>query len=362
MESIVDFENVGKSYDGASWVVDDLSLSIARGEFLTLLGPSGSGKTTTLMLLAGFEKPEKGRILVEGRDVVPLAPYKRDMGVVFQNYALFPHMTVNENIGYSLRARKTPGKEIRRKVAEALELVRLPDVGDRKPAQLSGGQQQRIALARALVYQPRLILMDEPLGALDKALRTVMQRELKELHRQLGTTFVFVTHDQDEALTMADRIAIFNEGKIVQLGTPQDLYSFPQTAFVASFLGQTNLLDATFAATDGARAVLKVDGFDGEVRATLPNDADFRPGDRVRAAIRPENIRVGQRSGAPADTWTVPAVVTDCVFHGDHLLVQTAAGGQQISVKMGRHDLVSLPSAGEAISLEIPEMHMRALV
>ncbi len=239
--SIVELEGLTKRY-GTFAALDDLSLAIAAGEFLTVLGASGSGKTTTLRLIAGFDAPTAGRILLEGRDVVALPPYKRPINTVFQHYALFPHMTVRGNVAYGLRRRHVPEREIAARVAEALAMVRLEDLGERSPRQLSGGQQQRVALARAIVNRPRLLLLDEPLGALDLKLRREMQLELKRLQTQLGITFVYVTHDQEEALTMSDRIALMRAGRIEQLGSPQDLYDRPASRYVADFIGETNLL------------------------------------------------------------------------------------------------------------------------
>jgi putative spermidine/putrescine transport system ATP-binding protein len=238
----VRLEGVRKSY-GDVVAVDGVDLEIAPGEFFTLLGPSGSGKTTTLRLIAGFERPDGGVIELHGRDVTGIAPYERDVNTVFQDYALFPHMTVAENVGYGLRVKGVRKAERRARVDEALQLVRLPDVGGRKPVQLSGGQRQRIALARSLVNRPRVLLLDEPLGALDLKLRQEMQIELKRIQQEVGLTFVYVTHDQEEALTMSDRLAVFNRGRIEQLGTPAEVYEHPSTEFVAGFVGVSNLLE-----------------------------------------------------------------------------------------------------------------------
>lgn len=227
--------------------VDDVSLDVQDGEFLTLLGPSGSGKTTVLRMLAGFEAPDAGRILLNGSDVTELPPYRRDVNTVFQDYALFPHMSVLENIQYGLRVKGVDKAESRTRAMQALDQVRLPGFADRKPSQLSGGQRQRVALARALVNRPEVLLLDEPLGALDLKLREQMQIELKQLQREVGITFIFVTHDQEEALTMSDRIAVFNEGRIVQLGTPREVYENPSTSFVAEFVGQTNRISSEMA-------------------------------------------------------------------------------------------------------------------
>ena len=241
-EAYVQFQDVQKSYDGATLVVKNLNLDVARGEFLTMLGPSGSGKTTCLMMLAGFETATHGEIVLDGEPINNVPPYKRRIGMVFQNYALFPHMTVNENLAFPLEVRKLPKTEIEQRVQKVLDMIQLGAFGNRRPGQLSGGQQQRVAVARALVFEPKLVLMDEPLGALDKQLREQMQYEIKHIHENLGVTVVYVTHDQSEALTMSNRIAVFNDGIIQQLATPADLYERPENAFVAQFIGENNRL------------------------------------------------------------------------------------------------------------------------
>jgi putative spermidine/putrescine transport system ATP-binding protein len=266
----VRLEGVRKAY-GDVVAVDGVSLEIARGEFFTMLGPSGSGKTTTLRLIAGFERPDEGRIVLAGRDVSDDPPYERDVNTVFQDYALFPHMTVAENVAYGLRIKKVPKRERAERVAGALAMVRLPDLGGRKPSQLSGGQRQRVALARAIVNHPSVLLLDEPLGALDLKLRQEMQVELKRIQREVGITFVYVTHDQEEALTMSDRVAVFSGGRIEQLGPPAELYEHPATEFVAGFVGVSNLLE---------------------------RDIDGRT---TRVAIRPEKIRLLREGEAPPD-------------------------------------------------------------
>src|SRR6266581_2309668 len=239
-EPLIRFRNVQKTYDGVNLIVHDLNLDIERGEFLTLLGPSGSGKTTCLTMLAGFETPTAGEIRLAGRMINRVPPHQRNIGMVFQNYALFPHLTVQENLRFPLAVRKLSGAEIDTKVGKALAMVRMEGFGNRYPQQMSGGQQQRIALARALVFEPQVVLMDEPLGALDKQLREHMQIEIKHIHGSLGVTFVFVTHDQSEALTMSDRIAVFDKGVIQQVDTASKLYEEPANAFVAGFIGESN--------------------------------------------------------------------------------------------------------------------------
>ena len=248
--AMVSISGLSKSF-GDVHAVDDVSLDVLDGEFLTLLGPSGSGKTTVLRMIAGFEKADAGQITIDGVDVTQLPPYEREVNTVFQDYALFPHLTVRENIEYGLRIKKLGKSEREEKSEQALEQVRLAGFGERKPSQLSGGQRQRVALARALVNQPKVLLLDEPLGALDLKLREQMQLELKDIQRKVGITFIFVTHDQEEALTMSDKIAVFNHGKIVQLGTPKDIYQNPQTSFVSEFVGQTNKISAEFARSAG---------------------------------------------------------------------------------------------------------------
>ncbi|MDE0728787.1 MAG: ABC transporter ATP-binding protein, partial [Alphaproteobacteria bacterium] len=240
---VVEFVAVEKTYDGDTNVVKGLSLTIQSGEFLTLLGPSGSGKTTTLMMLAGFEEPTAGEILLHGKSLRKVPPYHRNMGIVFQNYALFPHKTVTANVAYPLKQRRLAKAEIAERTLRALKMVELEHLAERRPAQLSGGQQQRVALARALVFEPELVLMDEPLGALDKNLREQMQIEIKHLHEQLGMTVVYVTHDQREALTMSDRVAVFNDGVVQQIDSPHAIYERPGNSFVANFIGENNNLD-----------------------------------------------------------------------------------------------------------------------
>ena len=314
------FEHVQKSYDGETLVVKDLDLDIGQGEFLTMLGPSGSGKTTCLMMLAGFETATHGEIRLAGRPINNIPPHKRGIGMVFQNYALFPHMTVGENLAFPLQVRKLPKAEIDAKVARALDMVQMGRFAGRRPAQLSGGQQQRIALARALVFEPELVLMDEPLGALDKQLREHMQYEIKHLHERLGVTVVYVTHDQTEALTMSDRIAVFNDGKIQQLAAPEDLYERPENAFVAQFIGENNRLFGTIEAIDGGVATVRLE--DGNTcRATAVSCGD--PGARTQLSIRPERVMVGDVS----EENRTEAEVLELIYHGDHIRCRLVVHG-----------------------------------
>ena len=284
----VSITNVRRDY-GAVVAVDDVSLDINAGEFVSLLGPSGSGKTTLLMMLAGFEQPQSGNITIGARDVTRVPPNKRDIAMVFQKYALFPHMTVAENIAFPLSMRNVDKSERARKVDAALEMVKLQGYGTRKPSELSGGQQQRVALARAIVFEPPVILMDEPLGALDKKLRQHMQIELKQLQRRLGATVIYVTHDQEEALTMSDRVAVLNHGRLMQYGPPRELYDHPADAFVADFLGEMNFIEGEVNEVgDGSTCSVALAG--GVVRA--PSVAGMGNGDSVRLAIRPEFIEI----------------------------------------------------------------------
>ena len=269
--------------------VDDISVTIEEGEFFSLLGPSGCGKTTTLRMIGGFEEPTSGKVFLSGRDVTGTPPYKRDVNTVFQSYALFPHLDVGENVAYGLKRRKVGGAEIKERVEAMLELVDLPGLGARKPTQLSGGQQQRVALARALVNRPQVLLLDEPLGALDLKLRKQMQIELKRIQSEVGITFIYVTHDQEEAMTMSDRIAVMNAGHMEQVGPPQDVYELPETDFVAGFLGASNLLDGTVESVEGARAKVALE--EGAV-VTLPAERTPVQSGPVRIGVRPEKLHI----------------------------------------------------------------------
>jgi putative spermidine/putrescine transport system ATP-binding protein len=325
--------------------LDDIDLTVAPGEFLTLLGPSGSGKSTLLMALAGFVAPSHGDIFVDGRSIAALQPEKRNFGVVFQGYALFPHMSVADNIAYPLRVRGLPRDEIEARVAEALSLVRLEPLAKRSPKQLSGGQQQRVALARALVFRPQVLLLDEPMGALDKKLRHELQLELRQLHKRLGTTFVNVTHDQEEAMAMSDRIAIMRAGRIVQVGAPRDLYDRPESRFVADFLGKSNFIEGTVAGLD--RGIALIDTPDGAIRHRIGN----RPldlGAPVLLALRPQQARVIATPGDNAWAATVEAAI----FLGTHAELTVVAGsGARLAVNMAMEAIDALPQEGATVTI-----------
>ncbi len=320
-------EGVSKSFDGKIKAVDDVSLAIAPGEFFSLLGPSGCGKTTSLRMIAGFEVPDAGRIRVGGADITDVPVHKRDMGMVFQSYALFPHRTVAENVAFGLRMRGLPREEIQRRVAAALKQVALDGYEDRRPGQLSGGQQQRVALARAIVIRPPVLLCDEPLGALDRKLRQSMQFELKQLQKELGVTLVFVTHDQEEALAMSDRIAVMNAGRVEQVGAPAEIYDRPRTRFVADFIGEINLFDGTW---DGGRFM----GRDGRALPATMNGAGPGAG---AVAVRPEKARIV----APAEG-AIAGRIESANFLGGQVLYRIAAAGD-------RHVLAKETNVGAAV-------------
>ena len=321
----ISFQNATKDY-GSVRVVEELNLDIARGEFVSLLGPSGSGKTTLLMMLAGFESVSGGTITLDGRVINDLPTYKRDMGVVFQNYALFPHLSVARNVAFPLEMRGEGKAAIADKVKRALDMVQLGHLSDRMPGQLSGGQQQRVALARALVFEPRVVLMDEPLGALDKQLREQMQLDIRDLHHRLGLTILFVTHDQDEALTMSDRIAVFNAGKIQQCASPREVYDRPANRFVAEFIGETNLISGTLRSSghDGHAIALP----DGTV-LTAEGTAGLSVGAAALLSLRPERIEILPADAADGTARNrLSGEILDTVYQGDHLrvVIDTAVG------------------------------------
>lgn len=343
----VRFINVQKTYDGETLIVKNLNLDVRRGEFLTLLGPSGSGKTTSLMMLAGFETVTDGDIFVGDQRVNRIPPHKRGMGMVFQNYALFPHMSVAENLAFPLQVRKQDSSEVQRKVKQALEMVRLDKYADRKPAQLSGGQQQRVALARALIFEPEIVLMDEPLGALDKQLREHMQMEIKHLHEKLGITMVYVTHDQSEALTMSDRIAVFNDGVIQQLAPPADLYERPENAFVAQFIGENNRIPGIVREISGNTCAIEVAG--GHIVKALAIRANG-VGSQVSLSLRPE--RVEAAPSLPDYPNCFEAEVAEVIYHGDHLRLRVSVfGNSEFMVKTQNNHIGFNPQAGHRIHL-----------
>ena len=339
--SIVSLRNVEKWY-GNNHVVKDMNLEIEEGEFLTLLGPSGCGKTTTLRMIAGFEDATEGSIEVQGVRVEEKEPFQRDVNTVFQNHSLFPHMTVYDNVAYGPTIRKMPKDEIRRRVTEMLELVQMANYEKRKPEALSGGQKQRIAIARALINNPRVLLLDEPLGALDLKLRKQMQIELKRLQKKLGITFVYVTHDQEEAMTMSDRIAVMRDGVILQMGAPMEIYERPATRFVADFIGESNVLEGRV--TGVKEGMLSVETPAGGVRCW---GQGFGVGDALCVAIRPEYLRISRE---PVDGFSLPATVKDFIYMG--ALIKTSLdlkNGQE--VKLSRLEADSSLREGDAVHL-----------
>jgi spermidine/putrescine transport system ATP-binding protein len=338
--------------------VDSIDLDIPSGGFFSLLGPSGCGKTTTLRLIAGFEQPSSGRVLLDGRDMAGTLPSKRPVNTVFQSYALFPHLRVSDNVAFGLRRAHVPRAEVRRRVGEALDLVQLSDLAARKPGQLSGGQQQRVALARALVLRPAVLLLDEPLGALDAKLRRQLQVELKQLQTRVGITFVYVTHDQEEALTMSDRIAVINRGRIEQAASPRDLYEEPANAFVADFLGVSNLMDATANGPSGdAAQVLLANGFPVEVRR-----GDISRRGQVKVVIRPERVQL-----EPADVTgpnRIPGMVTNVVYLGSGIqLAVHLASGHTVTALVPNNDddTASAWYSGLAVTCHLPANALRVL-
>ena len=291
-EVSLELKEIKKSFTEGEAVLDNISLEISKGEFITLLGSSGCGKTTTLRIIAGLEQPDAGSVWLDGREVTGLEPNQRDVNTVFQNYALFPHMNVAENIGYGLKLKKVPKSEIRKKVSQMLELVQLEGYERRKPSELSGGQKQRVAIARALVNNPKVLLLDEPLGALDLQLRRAMQIELKHLQKKLGLTFIYITHDQEEAINMSDRIAVMNHGQIEQIGTPDEIYNHPETSYVAAFVGNANILKGVV--TETGKDLVSVQIGNDTVSVLAPEDKP-KKGENVTIAIRSENIILNEK-------------------------------------------------------------------
>ncbi len=353
-QALVKFEGVQKSYDGTNLVVRDLNLEIYPGEFLSLLGPSGSGKTTCLMMLAGFESPTGGDITLEGKRLNDVPPHHRNLGMVFQNYALFPHLTVEANLDYPLKVRKLPASERQQLIKDALAMVQMADFAKRFPAQLSGGQQQRIALARALVFKPKIVLMDEPLGALDKQLREHMQLELKALHRQLGVTFVYVTHDQSEALTMSNRVAVFSAGVIQQISSADTLYETPCNRFVAGFIGDSNQLPGVVQGVTGEYCSVRLAG--GYEMQGI-NVEGLTAGAECILAVRPERIKPSRHADDPN---RFQAITQDEVYYGDHIRLRCQFGNAAtIFVKMPLAEGSGNNHQGKQLDLHAAPEHVR---
>jgi spermidine/putrescine transport system ATP-binding protein len=345
-DSVVQLDKVRKQY-GSFVAVHEADFAIGRGEFFAMLGPSGCGKTTTLKMIAGFEEPTSGRIVLEGVDVSDVPPHKRNVNTVFQQYALFPHMSVFDNVAFGPRSKKLDESEIKRRVTDMLDVVRLGDFADRRPAQLSGGQQQRVALARALVNYPSALLLDEPLAALDLKLREAMQIELKRIQREVGITFVFVTHDQGEALTMSDRIAVMSEGRVEQVGAPFDIYSRPQSLFVAGFIGSANLLPGTIASTDASGTRVDLVG-GSQVVVAAGNSADnvqLAVGSHVTVMVRPEQMVVGSEGN-------LRITVTDTVYQGSSLrIVGQLGNGTEVAAVVPVDPQRVTPASGDVLHL-----------
>lgn len=353
----VRFERVQKSYDGETLVVKDLNLSIPHGEFLTLLGPSGSGKSTCLMMLAGFESATGGTIYLNEKPINRMPPHKRNIGMVFQNYALFPHKTVAENLAYPLKVRKLGKADIEAKVARALDRVQLRSFGNRRPAMLSGGQQQRVAVARALIFDPEIVLMDEPLGALDKQLREQMQYEIKDIHENLGVTVVYVTHDQTEALTMSNRIAVFNDGVVQQLAPPLDLYEKPENAFVAGFIGENNQLRGSVKSARGGECVVQLD--DGSLVTALRVNA-AGPGSGTTLSLRPERVEINPPDGKYPNRFE--GRVEQLIHLGDHMRIRVSlCGHDNFIVKIPNASLQPGLNAGNHMTFGWAPENCRAL-
>lgn len=348
MNTIVDIKGVNKIY-GTNHVVKDLNLLVEEGEFLTLLGSSGCGKTTTLRMIAGFEEPTTGSITVEGEPIEDKEPYERNVNTVFQSYALFPHMTIYDNVAYGIKMKKVPKKEIKERVLKMLEMVQLSGFEKRYPSQLSGGQKQRVAIARALINRPKVLLLDEPLGALDLKLRKQMQLELKRLQKKLNITFIYVTHDQEEALTMSDRIAIMHDGVMDQIGSPTEIYERPATKFVATFIGETNVFDGTIRSIEGGKAVIGIENGEvtssGSVEEGDGKNTGFAVNEFVTVSVRPEKMHFSPK---PVEGFTVPAVVRDYIYVGSVLkCIAVLPNGNEI--KMEKLAGEELPPIGEKV-------------
>jgi spermidine/putrescine ABC transporter ATP-binding subunit len=335
---------VSKVFAGST-AVHPTTLDVPEGQFLTLLGPSGCGKTTTLRMIAGFVEPTAGQILIDDEDVTQLPPQRRRIGMVFQDYALFPHMTIADNIGFGLRERRQSKAQIHTRVAELLDLIRLPEIANRYPAQISGGQAQRVALARAIAYPPRVLLMDEPLGALDLKLRETMQFELRRIQRALGITTVFVTHDQTEAMNLSDVIAVMGGGRVVQMGTPQEVYDQPRTRFVADFIGQINLLDGAVVDRDGALAVIEIGG------TRVRMQAASQVSGRVSVGIRPQHLMFSGNGADTAGANVLHGAIRGRTFSGNLMHVEVELdGGQSVTVETSPDAKIAAPGARVALA------------
>jgi putative spermidine/putrescine transport system ATP-binding protein len=345
--SYLELTDIQKRF-GETVAVEGFNLAAARGEFVSFLGPSGCGKTTTLRMIAGFEQPTSGTIQVDGVDITHRPPNRRNVGMVFQSYALFPNMTVADNIGFGLKVRKRPGDQIKKRVAELLELINLPDKGNRYPYQLSGGQQQRIALARALAFEPTVLLLDEPLSALDAKIRVALRLEIRAIQRQLGITTVYVTHDQEEALSLSDRVVVMSEGRVEQIGTPFEVYNFPTTPFVASFVGTLSLMPATV--VDGAAGSLSVAG--QPVRMAKPVSGEV--GKSVVVALRPEMGSLGASTDSANNN--VSGKVTDVSFLGSIVRIRIALGGDGPVVALDEFNerTLTLPAVDDTVTINFP--------
>ncbi len=343
-EIILELDQIEKSF-GDTRVLNGISLSIKKGEFITFLGPSGCGKTTTLRIIAGLEAPDSGRVLLSGKDVTNVEPNKRDVNTIFQNYALFPHMNVFANVAYSLKLKKTPKDEIRRRVTEMLELVQLSGFEKRMPAELSGGQRQRVAIARAVINNPSVLLLDEPLGALDLQLRRQMQQELKKLQKQLGISFIYITHDQEEAINMSDRIVVMDDGQFEQIGTPTEVYDRPKTSFVAKFVGTANIFSGRVDSVFDEKALFTLDGV-GTATASAAGFA-VKPGIPASFSVRSENVIV---SKMPVEGFGIEAAVSENSYGGGMLrIVLDLKNGQR--VVCNRHGIHSHISLGDTVYL-----------
>jgi len=349
---ILEIEHLTKTFAGDIVAVDDVSFALEEGEFVTLLGPSGCGKTTMLRLIAGFEASDGGRIVLNGRDVTDEPPYRREVNTVFQDYALFPHMTVKDNVGYGLRISGVPRAEVAERVRDALQSVDLVDKADSRPMELSGGQRQRVALARAIIRHPKVLLLDEPLSALDVKLREAMQIELRHLHQKLRITFILVTHDQKEALVMSDRVMVVERGRIVQSGTPTDIYEHPVSPYVADFIGTANIVPATVVGRESGHLVTAVG--DARLRAPL-GPKGFEASAPVLLAIRPEKLRLSGPKDAKADCLT--GTVVETLFQGNSLRLKLAiAGGTPFAVDLplgAALDEVAPPAIGETVAIAV---------